>query len=886
MAELAHPSVIIGLGGTGKWVLTYIKKNLLDTYGGAIPPTVRLLSFDTTSEKASRDGEAQEEDVSVGDIQLDSNSEFIYLGGNIKQICVDIRDKNDYPHIGSWLQARTYLQTTDDRAFDISGGAGQKRPFGRMAVFYDLQQNVGAKISNKITSAIDEVISANRQRSTVEIYIIASLAGGTGAGTFIDVAHLARWYAARRIRTGFAIRGFLALHNTFNTVINTSQVQPQAFAALRELDRFMLVFDQNYPIVYNPANPELRTIYGGGDQSGKLFDNCYLLDATRERVPLDGVHPKYGVYPSIADAVTMLLDGATGEAYTQHYINVNNRIANVQSQISKPIYSSLGAYSLILPVEDIITSLSYRFARELLQSHLLDLEERPGEGGQALYILRYEGDARREAATFLQLPQSSSGITNTSLIMRTPNTVDLRNTRDAAYISEIATLAASELLTWIMPPESDSTVEELAKEVRRDLEVQLANRVQPSNIEGDDPIEGCDRVIRGVRDFREEFLGREIDGRRVGGLYQRALERCVEIHRERYRRLLCEYLLTLLNGSNPDNADFQHEKCGRLGRAQALLSHLSISYFNEFVTLLDRVKEWRAKNSGLAEAQESASLRRSEMEEAKSKGSFLGNFFRSLHPAIRAQSDYLESEQRVIDIEINDLFFTFIQQTLRVLQGETDTLKAAIDSWVATLAQGITGEVHDPGLYRYLGTLYRSHTAERDEKQSRFKSVREYVSNEGYEDGIYRAQTSGKFNEALTRMIWSFEEHGGRVQIRLSGYTSLGSSMRSGRGPTERNSEMLLGIARSYFEPLRATLNIADRLAEDDPLRLVRRLRDNCVAMVRLDLMRAGGEQDHTYFVCVHEGNQRAFFNEFRAELRTIGTARENQMLDSANPYT
>lgn len=135
MAELAHPAVIIGLGGTGKWALTYIKKNLLDTYGGSIPPTVRLLSFDTTSERASRDGEAQEEDVKVGEIQLDSNAEFVYLGGNIEQICRDIRDKDAYPHIGSWLQARTYLQATDSRAFDISGGAGQKRPFGRMAVF-------------------------------------------------------------------------------------------------------------------------------------------------------------------------------------------------------------------------------------------------------------------------------------------------------------------------------------------------------------------------------------------------------------------------------------------------------------------------------------------------------------------------------------------------------------------------------------------------------------------------------------------------------------------------------------------------------------------------------------------------------------------------------
>ena len=352
MTEVANPAVIIGLGGTGKWVLTYIKKNLLDTYGGTLPPTIRLLSFDTTTEKVSRDGQAQEEDARVGNVQLDKQAEFVYLGGNIQQMCRDIRDKSAYPHIGSWLQARTYLQMADLDAFDISRGAGQKRPFGRMAIFYNLQQAVRAEVTNKIEAAISEVIGANQQKTAIEIYIVGSLAGGTGAGMFLDIAHLTRWFANQRIRTGFAIRGFLALHNVFNSVIRTQQIQANAFAAMRELDRFMLVFDQHYPIVYDPSNPTLNTIYGG--QLGKLFDNCYLLDASRENMPLDSFPPKYGVYPSMADSITMLLDGRTGDAYAQHYKNVNTRIAEIQSLKNLPMYSSLGTYSLVLPVEDMI----------------------------------------------------------------------------------------------------------------------------------------------------------------------------------------------------------------------------------------------------------------------------------------------------------------------------------------------------------------------------------------------------------------------------------------------------------------------------------------------------------------------------------------------------
>ena len=84
MPEIVNPAVIIGLGGTGKWVLTYVKKNLLDTYGGEMPKTVRLLSFDTTSEKISPDGVPQEQDARVGNVQLDKQAEFVYLDIDLK----------------------------------------------------------------------------------------------------------------------------------------------------------------------------------------------------------------------------------------------------------------------------------------------------------------------------------------------------------------------------------------------------------------------------------------------------------------------------------------------------------------------------------------------------------------------------------------------------------------------------------------------------------------------------------------------------------------------------------------------------------------------------------------------------------------------------------
>ncbi len=882
MAEVANPAVIIGLGGTGKWVLTYVKKNLLDTYGGEIPKTVRLLSFDTTGERVTRDGVAQEEDVRVGDVQLDKQAEFVYLGGNIFQLCREIRDDRQHPHIGSWLQARTYLQTVDPDAFDISRGAGQKRPFGRMAVFYDLQQLVQAKITNKIQSAISEVTGANRRQAAIEIYIVASLAGGTGSGMFIDIAHLARWFADKQIRTGFAVRGFLALHNTFSSVIRTEQIQPQAFAALRELDRFMQVFDRQYPIVYNPSNPILHTIYGG--QLGKLFDNCYLLDATRENRPLDSFPPRYGVFPSIADCITMLLDSSTGDAFAQHYKNVNTRIGEVQSQLNQAMYSSLGTYSLILPVEDIIISLTYRLALDLLGQHLLNLEARVNDAGQTQYVLRYDGNARDEAATLLRATQSPSGIISTNFIQRIPNTVDNRNPRDEAYIGEMAALEAPELLTWILPPETDQAVQEVARKVREELEVLLINRVQPSDLEGDESLEGCDRIIRGVRRFREDYLGRDVGGRRMGGLYRQALETCVTIHRDRYRTLLQENLLHWLNGPAPTNKDYQQAKRGKLGQSQAVLAHLA-RYLTEFKEFIERVKKRRQDQDELRGAQEKANLARADMEAQKGNKGFTGVFIKGQQPGIKAQHAYLRAEQDAIDVEIKDLFFDFLQDTSETLRMVTEEFKAAVDAWIDTLAEGMTGTVHDPGLYAFLQAGLQRHTANREEKQR--IAVHEYVTDADYENSLYTDIANEYMAEALTHLVWEGEQHEQGFRLTLTGYTATSSRPTGGRSASERNADVLLQLVRPYVEPLRKQLSIADRLTERDPMRLANTLLDSCSPMIRYDQMKSGGAQELHYFVCVSEGHHKAYFNEFKDALRKLGAAaKDNQVLDSANPYT
>lgn len=878
MSDIANPAVIIGLGGTGKWVLTYVKKNLLDTFG-QVPDTVKLISFDTTKEGNS---DRQEEDARVGDIQLD-RGEFIYLGGNIYDICRAIRDRNEYPYIGSWLQAETYLSISSPEAFDIAKGAGQKRQFGRMALFYDLQNQYQAEVTQRITQAITDVISANKRRVPVEIYVVASLVGGTGAGMVLDVAHLARWFAEKHIKTGFAVRGFIALHTTFSAVLNTSHVMANTFASMRELDRFMAVFDRDYPIVYNPSSPELNTIYGG--QLGKLFDNCYLMDASRERLPLQGVSPQHGVFPAIADTIATLLDGSTGNAYEQHYKNVNTRLGETQAQLGEPMYSSLGIFTFILPVGDIIETLSHRFALEFVGQRLLHLSE--STGGR--YILGYEGDPKREAESFFRQPTSSSGLTNTNFIQQVPIILELRGRlHEDRFIKRMAEQDRDEMLVWLQPSEEDPTVAQTSRSIRSILEIRLVDKVPPGNVVKDDPLSAATRISRGVIEFRERYLGRVLDGRRVGGEYREGLDKYQSIHIDRFGSFLEEKILALLNGPAPTSVDHQEAKRGKLGFVQEMLRYI-IEYLQIQAELITRLQEYRADKHYLVDAREEAALAKQEMEELKFKSGFLDRLASILplpliSKAIKAQQGYITAEQNAIDRETHELLFEYAMSITQSLRKIAEQYKVAIDNWASTLALGFIGE---PGLCQVLQKSWERHEAHRAEKKRVL--VHKYVTDADFENRLYQHYAEGKYGEVMARLLWGVKKIEGQpVQLTLIPYKSAGDpSDKNLRSVARQNYDVALGMAREIFSPLRDQISIADRLPElYEPATMAKRLLDNASPMIRYNAMQQGRQEVHN-FVCVNEGNQIAYFDEMEDALKRMAPqAKDNQVLRAANRHS
>jgi len=306
---MSRPGLIVGLGGTGQWVLTWLKRDLMLSNGGEVPDNVRLLAIDTSPQMEADvrpvAEEREAEAVKLGAVKL-TPEEFIYVGGDSLPLADQVK-QGSYEIIGRWYQAQRWLDMLPPASFVLDDGAGRIRQFGRMAVFKDvLNEAADSKIWSLLFNAIDRVRQQTSKENRLEIILVSSLAGGTGSGMSIDIALLLR-LMAEKYAPHHILRGFFALPSVFTTSPQTDMLA-RTFAAWRELNRFMVV-DSDF------AMPVIDYVQGHQDYrispEKRIFDACSLVDYKRVGKPLSA-DAQYGVHPMVAEIIRVLLDEYAG----------------------------------------------------------------------------------------------------------------------------------------------------------------------------------------------------------------------------------------------------------------------------------------------------------------------------------------------------------------------------------------------------------------------------------------------------------------------------------------------------------------------------------------------------------------------------------------------
>jgi|GEM_PF-1084769 len=344
-------TIVVGLGGTGLNAMLHMKKEFLDHHD-EVPPLVRLLGFDTTTTIAEKplyttDGRQ---------VTL-SGSEFTYIPVRNPMSLLD-----EFPEVRrEFPVGRVEMRALID-------GAHAVRACGRLAVLANAVQ-----IRNLIEDAYADVNDATaldriREKGEFEespdpkttLYVVCSLAGGTGGGAFLDIAYLARDVLDVNDR----IIAIFLMPEIFTGLPGTSTIRGNAYAALKELDFLM---DRAGP----EASPDIVD-YGNNIRLDWAkwypFNQVYLVDNKNENGVMFNDLEQMQRFIGKALFVNTNVVAKQGEDVLD---NVAGRNADSDPwNEKKPNYASFGAAALDLPMQQIVDLSVYLRVSSLIQSML------------------------------------------------------------------------------------------------------------------------------------------------------------------------------------------------------------------------------------------------------------------------------------------------------------------------------------------------------------------------------------------------------------------------------------------------------------------------------------------------------------------------------------
>lgn len=254
---MAVTTLVVGLGGTGVLTLRALKRLYLDLpIAEQVPAKFLAFDFDRSALLGSDNGYLAE---------LKEDSEFYYLDPQAIQQALRNIDRAhegqpEWEQILEWFPARERVRIPVGEV--EANGAGQMRSLGRLGFFLN-----DAAIERKLRQDLQGLrseIDVVRYSEDRRVILIASLAGGTGAGMLVDMAYLVRRQFGRP-----RVFAYLLLPEVFEDVDTGGRIFQNAYACIKE---FSYLKDQQIPFSANYFHiPPIDVAVGGEEPLSRIF---------------------------------------------------------------------------------------------------------------------------------------------------------------------------------------------------------------------------------------------------------------------------------------------------------------------------------------------------------------------------------------------------------------------------------------------------------------------------------------------------------------------------------------------------------------------------------------------------------------------------------------
>ncbi len=386
------PTLVIGVGGTGRWVLTHLKKALKDGGRGVVPDNVKFVLLDTSvREEANvlRDNRGDIVGVEFAGVSLEPD-EMLLMGPNLSKV-IEVSNADADRALQGWFPYNDY-RTLPLAERSLQSGTFSRRPMARAGLIEKLRQGTpsgdgaGGSLDPEVArdaARLWETLVGNsadlaRRSPLVRIILVGSLTGGM-SGVLSDLAYLARRAARGVVPTNgnVQLEGYFTTPGAFHEVVGDKLpiLQLNTTASLREIGRFQMASGASFPITYARGS---ETSADGqtpltGSINWQLFDDISLFGSRGDVTVAPGKsrEPWATTFASMADVISFRMDsGVAAGARLDYRQNVRNQVAVKQQQTGQAIVGAAGSYVYRLPMMDIVDIVTARWARKLFDVFL------------------------------------------------------------------------------------------------------------------------------------------------------------------------------------------------------------------------------------------------------------------------------------------------------------------------------------------------------------------------------------------------------------------------------------------------------------------------------------------------------------------------------------
>jgi len=247
------PTLYIGVGGTGAEVLFKLRRKILNqVWIGVTEEATRLdslsgfpfaefIHIDLDSSTVVETGKSTSDPLQA-QVAFKPNESYVKKLDLGKYIDTDERLRS-FPLVAEWFPLTK--QKIEALNINPEKGAGQIRSISRL-YFFDRYQDIKSAIDLALSNLRNSVNNTDKHKrlgltleaGALRVVVVASTAGGTGSGSFIDIGYLSKILLQKCGAGSTSVTSILMLPTGFKGA-NAGRTQANTYAALMELETCM-----------------------------------------------------------------------------------------------------------------------------------------------------------------------------------------------------------------------------------------------------------------------------------------------------------------------------------------------------------------------------------------------------------------------------------------------------------------------------------------------------------------------------------------------------------------------------------------------------------------------------------------------------------------------